>query len=137
MDEYEQMLEAGRANLPKSVFERERFEIPKVRGHIQGSRTIVGNLVQIAGVLRRPVDHFMKYILKELATPGEIKSNQTVILGSKVPASRINEKIRKYAEEFVLCKECGKPDTNIEQEGDFAFLKCQVCGAKHAVKSRI
>jgi translation initiation factor 2 subunit 2 len=137
MDEYEKMLEAGRNNLPKSVFERERFEIPKVLGHVQGNRTVVSNFVQIADTLRRPVDHLLKFILKELATPGDLKGNQSLIFGSKVPAGRINEKIKKYAEEFVLCKECGKPDTHIEKEGEFSFVRCQVCGAKHAVRSRI
>ncbi len=137
MDEYEKMLEEGRNNLPKSVFEKERFEIPKVLGHIQGNRTVVSNFGQIADKLRRPVDHILKFVLKELATPGELKHNQSLIFGSKVPASRINEKIRKYAEEFVLCQECGKPDTSIEREGEFAFLRCQVCGAKHPVRSRI
>ncbi len=137
MDEYEKMLDAARSNLPQSVLEKERFEIPKVLGHVQGNRTIVNNFVQIAGTLRRPVDHMLKYILKELATPGNLKANQSLIFGSKVPASRVNEKVRKYAEEFVLCQECGKPDTLIEKDNEFWFLKCQVCGAKHPVKSRI
>ena len=60
-----------------------------------------------------------------------------MILGAKVPASRLNEKIKKYAEEFVLCNDCGKPDTKLEKEGEFTYLKCMACGAKHYVKSRI
>lgn len=134
--EYEKLLKRAREQLPESVFEKERFEIPKVRGHIEGNKTIISNFHKIAEVLRRPVDHLLKYILRELATPGQLKKNNLVI-GTKVSASRINEKMRQYANEFVLCSDCGKPDTKIIKEGEFAFLRCLACGSKKIVKSKI
>ena len=79
----------------------------------------------------------MKYVLKELATTGEIKKSGALILGTKVPASRINDKIRHYANEFVLCIECGKPDTQIVREGELNYMKCTACGAKNFVKAKI
>lgn len=135
--EYKELLKKAREKLPKSVFEKERFEIPKIRGHVQGSRTVLSNFLQIADILRRKPEHLLKYILKELATPGEIKKSGSVIIGTKASASRINEKIKQYANEFVLCQECGKPDTKIEKENNFSFLKCQACGARHSIKSKI
>lgn len=135
--EYGDMLKRAREKMPQSVFEKERFEIPKVRGHLEGNKTIITNFQQVASGLRRPWDHLLKYILKELATPGELMRNGLLIMGSKVPASRINDKIRQYALEFVLCYDCGKPDTEIVKDGDFNFLKCSACGAKHPVKSKI
>ena len=137
MDSYKTMLEEVRKNLPEAVFIKERFEIPKILGHIQGNRTIIINFIQIASTLRRDVEHLLKYILKELATPGEIKKSGALILGTKVPASRINEKIRQYANEFVLCLECGKPDTKIEKDGVLTYMKCTACGAKNIVKAKI
>ena len=137
MDDYKKMLEESRKNLPEAVFIKERFEIPKVLGHIQGNKTIVTNFLQIASNLRRESDHLLKFVLKELATPGEIKKSGALILGTKVPASRINEKIRQYANEFVLCFECGKPDTQIVREGELNYMKCTACGAKNFVKAKI
>ena len=131
------MLEDVRKDLPEAVFMKERFEIPKVVGHIQGNRTIITNFLQIASTLRREVEHLLKYVLKGLATPGEIKKSGALILGTKVPASRINDKIRQYANEFVLCLECGKPDTQIVREGDLNYMKCTACGAKNVVKAKI
>ena len=131
------MLKDVRANLPESVFIKERFEIPKVLGHIQGNRTVISNFLQIASTLRREVDHMLKFVLKELATPGEIKKSGSLIMGTKVPASRINDKIRQYANEFVLCFECGKPDTQIVKEDVLTYLKCTACGAKNIVKAKI
>ena len=135
--EYEQLLKRARERLPQSVVERERFEIPKVKGHLEGNKTVVSNFTQIASTLRRPVEHLLKFILKELATPGDISRAGLLILGTKVPATRINEKIREYAYVFVLCPQDGKPDTDIVMEGEFAFLKCNACGYKHPVKSKI
>ena len=137
MDDYKKMLEDARKSLPEVVFIKERFEIPKVLGHMQGNRTIVSNFLQIASALRRDVEHLLKYVLKELATPGEIKKSGALILGTKVSASRINEKIRQYANEFVLCLECGKPDTQIVREGELNYMKCTACGAKNFVKAKI
>ena len=130
------MLKYVRKSLPEVVFIKERFEIPKVLGHIQGNRTIVSNFLQIASTLRRDVEHLLKYVLKELATPGEIKKSGALILGTKVPASRINEKIRQYANEFVLCFECGKPDTSIIKEEGLTYMKCTACGVKNIVKAK-
>jgi len=135
--EYKQLLEKARKSLPESVFEKQRFDIPKAIGHIQGNRTILSNFLQIAVILRREPEHLLKYILRELATPGEIKKSGSVIIGTKISASRINEKIWQYANVFVLCLECGKPDTKIEKDGSILFLKCAACGARHPIKSKI
>lgn len=135
--EYKELLKEAREGLPKSVFEKERFEIPKIMGHIQGNKTILSNFLQIADILGRKPEHLLKYILKELAAPGEIKKNGSVIIGTKISALRINEKVRQYTNEFVLCPECGKPDTKIEKEDKFTFLKCHACGARHPIKTKI
>ncbi len=134
--DYETMLKRAREKLPDVVSTKERFEIPKVLGHLQGNKTVISNFVQIANILQRDIEHFLKYILKELAAPGEVRGN-ILVIGTKISASRINEKIQAYADEFVLCKECGKPDTKIEKDGAFSYLKCTACGARHPVKSKI
>ena len=62
MEDYKEMLEKARSNLPEHVFQNERFEIPNVRGHIQGSRTILSNFNQIASSLGRDPNHMLKFI---------------------------------------------------------------------------
>ena len=130
------MLEKARKELPEHILKSERFEIPKVKGHIQGNRTIISNFQQIADVLGRPAEHLLKYILKELATPGELKKTG-VIIGRKISAISVNEKIEKYAKEFVICSECKRPDTQLIKKEKNTFIKCQACGAQHPAKSKI
>lgn len=134
--DYEDMLNKAREELPDSIHQAERFEIPKVKGHIQGNKTILSNFNEIANSLGRDPNHLLKFILKEIAAPGSL-NNGTVNIGSKIPASRINEKIRQYAKIYVICPECGKPDTNIVKEKNINFLKCTACGAKTSIKSKI
>ncbi len=130
---YEELLKRGMKQLPEVVIEISRFEVPKVKGHIQGNKTIISNINEIVEKLRRPVAHLVKFLLKELAAPGELKKNFLVI-GAKTPASRINEKISEYVQIYVICPECKKPDTKLKKEGGFTFIVCQACGAKKTVK---
>lgn len=133
---YKKLLEKGLKELPEKNKKTSRFEIPKVKGHIEGNKTIVTNFNQIASALRREPEHLLKFLLRELATPGNIKENR-LIFGRKINASQINEKIELYAKTFVLCKECGKPDTQLVKEDKTNLLRCSACGARHPIKSKL
>lgn len=133
---YEELLERAKEQLPEDVESTERFVIPKVKGHIQGVKTVINNWFEIAKALDRKPQHLLKYVQKELATPGEI-IKQSVLFGSKLSASKINEKIEQYAEDFVFCKACGKPETKLSKEAGVIIMTCQACGARNTVKSRI
>ena len=128
------MLLEGRKRLPKEVDSKERFEVPKVKGHIQGNTTVINNFHQIIQDLGRTKEHILKFLLKELATPGDV-TKSALILRRKVSATNINEKIQKYAKSFVICPLCGKPDTKIIKEGGVVFIRCMACGSKNPVKS--
>ncbi len=127
------MLKQGMKELPEIVIETSRFEVPKVKGHIQGNKTIISNINEIVEKLRRPIAHVVKFLLKELATPGDVKK-QFLVLGTKISASRINDKLKEYVNKYVICPECSKPDTKLKKEGGFLFITCQACGAKRIVK---
>jgi len=129
---YEEMLKRAQENIPESAKNAERFEIPKIRGHIQGNKTVLTNFFQICDLLGRDSADFLKYLLKELATPGEAKDN-LVFLGRKVSSSAINEKITDYAKKYVICKECGKPDSELTKQNRISQFRCKACGARYPV----
>ena len=133
---YEQLLKKAKENLPEVSVSKERFEIPKASGHVEGNKTIINNFLSIAKILNREIDQLLKYLQKELATPAFI-DGQRLVLGRKLGAEFINQKIEQFAKDFVLCRECGKPDTKIIKEDRCVFLKCTACGAKHPLKVRI
>jgi translation initiation factor 2 subunit 2 len=134
-ENYVKMLDLALEKMPKIDNKTERFEVPKVKGHLQGNKTVISNFSKIADTISRPADKLLKYVLKEMATPG-VKKGNFVIIGSKISASRINEKIQQFVDEFVICKECGKPDTKLKKEGSVSVLRCQACGARYPIKTK-
>ena len=136
MDEYEKLLDEAYKKVKQINVSSERFEIPKVSGHFEGKKTVLTNFSQIVSHLRRNQDHFLKFMLRELATSGQVEGDR-LIINIKVPSAKINQKIEQYAKEFVVCKECGKPDTELTKEDRLNFLHCLACGAKHPVRGKI
>ncbi len=133
--DYENLLDRAYSKI-KKVETSERFEIPKIESFVEGPRTVVSNLNQMVSFFRRDLNHFVKFLSKELATQITFKGDKA-IFNRKLFPDQINDKIKAYVEEFVLCSQCGKPDTELLKEKDFLFLHCLACGAKHSVRAKI
>jgi len=129
---YEELLRRGLKKVPKKTESSERFVIPKAKVQPAGARTIIVNFYEIVSALRRDPPHFLKFLLKELATKGDLEPNRLIVLG-RFPETLINKKIESYVKQYVLCPECGKPDTRLVKEDRYWFMVCEACGAKHPV----
>ncbi len=136
MTDYEKLLEEAHKKIKKIEHSGERFEIPKIEGHFEGKKTILTNFLHIASHLRRKPEHLQKFILRELATSGNMEGER-LVLNNRIPSAKINSKIEDYVKEFVLCKECKKPDTELIKEDRLTFVHCLACGAKHSVRGKI
>lgn len=136
MDNYEKLLDEAYEKVKQINVSSGRFEIPKIKGHFEGKKTILTNFFQISSYLRRKPEHFQKFMLKELAASGQ-KEGDRFVLNIKVSSDKINQKIEQYVKEFVLCKECGKPDTELIKEDRLTFIHCLACGAKHSIRGKI
>lgn len=134
--DYAAMLSRGREQLPEEQTGGERFEIPNVKGHVQGNKTIISNMGEIAKTIERKLELLVKFIEKQLATKAIIEGN-FVIFNTKLSASKINDRVQQFCDQFVFCKECGKPDTKLSKDTGVFFLKCNACGAKYSLNSRI
>ena len=132
MTDYEKLLEQAYQKVKQIDSSSDRFETPKIKGHFEGKKTILTNFFQIASHLRRNPEHFQKFILKELAASGQ-KEGDRLVLNTIVPSEKINLKVEQFVKQFVLCKECGKPDTEILKEDRLTYIHCLACGAKHPV----
>jgi translation initiation factor 2 subunit 2 len=135
MEGYEKLLNNAFSKI-KKVETAERFEIPEVKSMVEGNKTLVFNFLQICSALRRDCDHLSKFLSKELATQVIVEKERT-IFNRKLSPGQINEKIAAYVNEFILCPQCKKPDTELLKEKGFVFLHCLACGAKHSVRAKI
>lgn len=138
MEAYEKMLDEAYGKIkPVSVSSAfERFEIPKANVQVIGNKTIITNFLQICSYIRRDPQHVMKFLSKELAAFSKIE-NERLVMNRKLMVQQINDKLTFYVNEFVICRECKKPDTELVKQGDFMFIHCLACGAKHSVRAKI
>lgn len=130
---YEQMLERAWKLLPSEVKEHKRFVIPKAICVSVGNRTYIQNFQSICETINREPRHVLRYMLKELATAGNLEDGRAM-LQRRLSPQIIDETIRKYVKNYVICGECGKPDTRLVRERRFTFLVCEACGARFSVK---
>jgi len=133
MNQYEELLERYHENKPKNVEERERLEIPEPRVNIQGGKTYIKNFRKITKTLRREPKHLLKFISKELATAGNLEGKQARIKG-RFKKRQVMRKLSEYVEKYVICEECGKADTKLENFKGEKYKRCEACGARSPVK---
>lgn len=126
MDEdiYKKLLDKTYEELPETVFEKNRFEIPKVKGKIIKSITTITNFKDILKTLDRDSEHLSKYILKEVGVRGKILDNGFLSLFTKANPAFLNTILEKYFNQFVKCSNCLSPDTKLENNK----IVCSACG---------
>ena len=134
--DYEFLLNRVREALPETVKHHERFEIPKVEVIHEGKNTIIRNFLSITKRINREPMHVYKYLMRELGTAGTIQGERLVLKG-RVSPSLVQRRIDRYVSTYVLCSECGSPDTELRKEGRVELLVCKACGAIRPVQAKI
>ncbi len=134
MKKYEELLDEAYKNVPKELASGERFEIPKLEAFSEGNKTIVRNFGSAVDSVRRKRDEVMKYLSKELAVPVNMDSDR-LILQRKFFGDLINRKVEDYVNSYVICKQCKKPDTRVEEMGHgLKNIVCEACGARNPAR---
>ena len=132
---YDELLDRAYARLPTLSVEKSDFVVPTADSLIQGSKTMLKNIDQIADKARRSKEDIAKYLTKELAAPISL-SGTSLEINAKVNAQSLNQKIKSYFDSYVICKECHKPDTHfVGRERGYVTIVCEACGARYTIKS--
>ena len=134
-DPYEALLDKAYENITETSGDEGRFTVPRAKVFVEGKTTVLENFADIASVLRRDVEHFMKFLLGELGTSGKIDGNRAVFNG-KFEVEQIRALVEKYTEDFVICSECGRPDTRLVKDGRTTLLRCDACGSHRPIRKR-
>ena len=122
------------SKLPSLTAEKSDFVIPTADVLNEGTKTIIRNIAAIADTARRNGADIARYIGKEFSVPVGIE-DQRLIISGRFPSDEINRRIKKYFEIYVICKECKKPDTHLENAEKGMYLICEACGARYWVKN--
>ena len=133
MTDYDKLLDNVYDKLPEKTKQKERFEMPYLVSFIQGKVTVLKNITEAANKIDRDPKHILKYIAKDLGTVGTMDGKRGVLTG-KFRDDLIKSRFENYIKEFVICNECGKPDTEMIKFEGVEHKRCEVCGARAPVK---
>ncbi|MBR2255267.1 MAG: translation initiation factor IF-2 subunit beta [Candidatus Methanomethylophilaceae archaeon] len=133
--DYASLLNRAKIACPETIENHERFEIPEPEVLQEGKITVLRNFIDITDKLRRDPQHLLQFLLKELGAPGNVEGRRAVFK-AKISAQSINDKIQMYTETYVICSECGLPDTKISREDRTLVLECEACGARRPITVR-
>lgn len=133
-DDYAALLKRARAKVPEKVGTGERFVMPTVEVLQEGKQTVVRNMAEVLDRLNRSSDHLVPILLREIGTAGSYDDGRLVLQG-KVAEDNLNNRLVKYVETYVICGECGRPDTHLVKEERTTIVKCDACGAHRPVKA--
>jgi len=134
-DSYENLLKQAYNNITEKTESSERFVVPEAKAYVEGKTTVLENFSEIVSKVRRDPDHLMKFLLGELGTSGKIDGNRAIFNG-KFEISLIKMIIKSYVEDYVICSECGKPDTRLVKDDRVMQLRCDACGSHRPVRKR-
>jgi len=127
--DYEDQLDRAMDQTPDIEGSTDRFDVPDPDVRQEGNVTVYENFQSTVKRLGREDDHVMKFLQSELGTSGHIDESGRARLTGEFDERRVQEALDEYVEEFVLCSECGLPDTKLEREQGALMLRCEACGA--------
>jgi translation initiation factor 2 subunit 2 len=133
--DYDEMLDRGIEQTPDIDASSDRFEVPDPEVRQEGHATVFENFQSICQDLGREPDHVLKFLQDEVGTSAHIDESDRARLTGEFSETRVREAIEAYTERYVLCSECGLPDTDIVREQGAEILQCAACGARSSTST--
>ena len=131
--DYEASLDRAMDSVPDLDTGDSRLDVPDAEAQKDGAFTRLTNLGRIADALSRDAEHLHSVIQRELGTNGQFDNGRSRYNGT-FSGGDFDEAVESYTQEFVICSECGLPDTHLESEGRTQMLRCEACGAFRPVQ---
>lgn len=136
MDNYIKNLDRALSMIPKVEGTGERFVVPEAKLLTEGKTTVFENFATISDKLNREPGHVFKFLLRELGTAGKMEGTRATFNG-RFSIGAVSALIDAYIQEYVICSECGRPDTHLIKEDRILTLRCDACGAHRPVAKRM
>lgn len=126
--DYDVALDRAYEALPERTASQQRLQIPDPAAQEDGAFTRLTNLKSIADALSREPEHVHRYVQREFGTNGQFDGDRSRYNGT-FSAADFEAVLDAYADEYVICSECGLPDTKLTTEDRTQMLRCEACGA--------
>src|SRR3989304_1269382 len=85
--------------------------------------------------INRPHQHVCDFILSELGTTGSLGADNNMTIRARFQSRQIEDLLKKYIVEYVICNTCGSPETNFSKESRILFKICSMCNSSQSVNA--
>lgn len=125
-----------RAQNPALSGEKKKFTMVPPQVARDGSKkTLFANVVDICKRMHRQPDHVIQYLFSELGTIGSMDGSQRLTIRGRFQPKQIENVLRRYITEYVICKTCKRPETLLTKENRIFFVTCEKCGSQRSVSA--
>ena len=131
--DYDEQLERAIEDKPDIAGDDERFEVPEPNVRPEGHVTVYENFQDTISRLGRDEKHVLKFLQNELGTSAHLDERGRARLKGEFNQRRVQAVLDEYVDTYVICPECGLPDTKLTTEQGAELLECEACGARSAV----
>jgi len=111
------------------------YKIPPPQCLREGNKkTIFANIAEICKRMKRTDEHVTSYLFSELGTSGSVDGSRRLVIKGRFQQKQIENVLRRYIMEYVTCKTCRSPDTELNKgENRLYFITCNSCGSRRSV----
>ncbi|TIC12304.1 hypothetical protein E3Q15_02359 [Wallemia mellicola] len=96
-------------------------------------KTAFANIADICKKMHRQPEHVIQFLFAELGTSGSVDGSQRLVIRGRFQQKQIENVLRRYIVEYVTCKTCKSPETNLTKENRLYFMTCESCGSRRSV----
>jgi translation initiation factor 2 subunit 2 len=108
---------------------------PPELSRIGTKKTCFVNFGEICTLMRRTQKHVLAFMMSELGTTASLDANSQLIIKGRFQIKQIENVLRNYIKEYVLCKTCKSQSTTLAKDTRLFFLQCDKCGSRCVVQS--
>jgi len=110
-----------------------RYKMPRIQAVVEGRgngiRTVIVNMNDIARSLKRPPDYPTKWFGCELGAMSKYdpKTGRATVNGNH-SQQQLAQLLEGFIQKYVLCPQCGLPETDMYVKKDAIKQDCKACG---------
>uniref|UniRef100_A0A7S3V5E2 W2 domain-containing protein n=1 Tax=Chaetoceros debilis TaxID=122233 RepID=A0A7S3V5E2_9STRA len=115
-----------------------RYKMPSVMGKIEGKgngiKTVIVNVYDLALSLHRDPGEVNKFFGCEMGAQTTYnETDDRAVVNGAHSDGELQGCVHKYVEKFVLCPNCGLPETEYKIKQGCIWHRCKACGSKDMV----
>jgi len=129
MSDYEEQLDRALSETPDIEEDGDRSQVLEPTVRQEGNVTVYENFQETLDRLDREEELLLRYLQNELGTSAYIDERGRARLTGEFTRDRIRDAVEAFSETYVICPECGLPDTHLVEEKGATMISCDACGA--------